>query len=312
MPRRGVRWYSRLITGGLLGALCLFGVYAWQQYGEALTPPAAIVYTRAEPLFPPLETVATSEMPVAKTDTKKKTAASAPSSDSKSSAPTSAATTTSAVSTTTTPALPPVTPVPIPVVIPASTTTPPPVTPPPPPVTIPPPPPPPAATTTPPATGEIRFTAYTTGYGWPDNTPPGSDISDPVLHQVAGGTGTYGDPITVAVGHTISLGKDTLDYPKGTKFYIPNLRRYFIVEDTCGDGNTPQNGPCHTGYQGHAWLDVWVGGVGASSSSVLSCEDTITDLHLVIQNPASSYAVTQGPVFGTSCSAQFGESVVSS
>ena len=55
--------------------------------------------------------------------------------------------------------------------------------------------------------------------------------------------------------------EDILDYPAGTRFYIPNVRRYFIVEDTCGDGDTPQNGPCHTGYPKGttAWVDMWIG-----------------------------------------------------
>jgi hypothetical protein len=83
-------------------------------------------------------------------------------------------------------------------------------------------------------------------------------------------------------------GKDTLDYPQGTKFYVPALRKYFIVEDTCGDGSLPQNGPCHTGYQGKVWLDLWVGGTTATKAATLSCEDQITDFHLVIENPAST------------------------
>jgi hypothetical protein len=155
------------------------------------------------------------------------------------------------------------------------------------------------------------MTAYTTGYGWPDNTPAGAAISDSVIHTLAGGTGTYQDPITVAVGHTITGGKDILDYKAGTLFYVPNLRKYFIAEDTCGDGNTPQNGPCHTGYQGHVWIDLWVGGQGGNKSAVLGCEDTITDLHLVILNPSANYQVVPGPVFGTSCAQQFGDTVMS-
>ena len=156
---------------------------------------------------------------------------------------------------------------------------------------------------------ETSFTAYITGYGWPDNTPPSAEISNSVIHSQAGGTGTYADPITIAVGHSIVSGKDILDYPAGTKFYIPALRRYFIVEDTCGDGSQPQNGPCHTGYQDHVWLDAWVGGQSQNSSRVLSCEDAITDFHKIIENPASNYAVVSGPVFNGSCSSLYGDTV---
>lgn len=158
-------------------------------------------------------------------------------------------------------------------------------------------PPPQAPSTLPPtSTGETRFDAYITGYSYYDNTPPGSaDISHPVIHSKAGGTGTYADPITLAVGHSLTGGKDTLDYPAGTKFYIPGLRRYVIVEDTCGDGGSPQNGPCHTGYQGHPWLDVWVG-KGASKSASDACMDKITEVHTVIQNPLSTYSVVTGDI----------------
>src|SRR5690349_9643893 len=72
---------------------------------------------------------------------------------------------------------------------------------------------------------------YITAYTWFDNTPQGSpDISHPVLHRAAGGTGTFSDPVTIAVGHSLETGKDVLDVPAGTRMYIPNVRRYFIVE----------------------------------------------------------------------------------
>ena len=158
------------------------------------------------------------------------------------------------------------------------------------------------------SSAEVRSQAYVTGYSYWDNTPPGSvDISNPVLHSSAGGAGTYADPITVAVGHSIISGKDILDFPAGTRFYVPNLRRYFIVEDTCGDGSTPQNGPCHKGYPAGAsfWIDVWVGGGSVSKSQSDSCMAAITDVHAVIQNPAGNYVVAPGEI--TANCAQYGE-----
>jgi hypothetical protein len=160
-----------------------------------------------------------------------------------------------------------------------------------------------------------NLTAYVTGYDVYDNTPPGSPvISNPVLHRVAGGTGTYQDPITVAVGHSIINGKDILDWPQATRFYLPNLRRYFIVEDTCGDGPNPQNEPCHdlsTADPGaQTWLDVWVDGSRMSSSAANNCEDDITRNQLVIENPPSDYAVLPGPIAGSSCTQQYGNAVV--
>lgn len=167
--------------------------------------------------------------------------------------------------------------------------------------------------------GEKRLEAYTTGYTYYDNTPPGSaDISNPILHSKAGGTGTYVDPITVAVGHTMSSGKDVLDYAAGVKFYVPNLRRYFVVEDTCGDGKTPQNKPCHAGYPvgTSTWLDLWIDGASGSKASVKACASGITDgngaVHTVIENPTSNYVVVAGSVFQNgACSKLYGNTVVS-
>lgn len=147
---------------------------------------------------------------------------------------------------------------------------------------------------------------YLTGYSWWDNTPAGSStISDPVIHRTAGGVGTYADPITLAVGHSITAAGDVLDYPAGTRMYIPNLRRYVIVEDTCGDGSTPQNGPCHTGYRTSSgrvpWIDVYVGGEGTSRRLSDACMDAITGVTRVILNPAKDYLVAAGPISDGRC-----------
>ena len=182
----------------------------------------------------------------------------------------------------------------------------------------------PACTPVPPPsteTSECQFTAYTTGYGWWDNTPPGSStISYPVIHQVAGGTGTYSDPITLAVGHEIVNGQDIPEFTPGTLWYIPNLRRYFIVEDACGDGNDPQNEACwklsgdpadgsaDPGAQ--IWIDLWTDGSQDSKSTSNACEDAITANHVAIMNPASDYAVVAGSIDGASgCTQQYGDSI---
>lgn len=143
----------------------------------------------------------------------------------------------------------------------------------------------------------IREHAYLTGYSVEDNTPPGSrSISNPVVHQQAGGTGTYADPITVAVGHSIVNGKDILDFPAGTRFYFPVLRIYGIAEDTCGDGSTPQNGPCHTGYPNSStnkyWIDIFVG-----SDPSDKCMDSfsVDAGWTVIRNPDAGWLVDSRP-----------------
>jgi hypothetical protein len=168
-----------------------------------------------------------------------------------------------------------------------------------------------------PTTNEIQIPkAYITAYTWFDNTPPGSSaIALPVIHQYASGIGTYTDPITIAVGHVISGGNDTPDYPAGTIFYIPNVRAYFIVEDLCGDGNTPQNIPCHNLSQADpgatTWIDMWIDGQSGTNSSTTTCAENLTGLHLVIQNPASNYAVVTGPIFQNGqCRQQYGNTLV--
>jgi len=158
--------------------------------------------------------------------------------------------------------------------------------------------------------GEVVSQMYTTGYSYWDNTPPGTaDISNPVIHSKAGGIGTFTDPITVAVGHSIISGKDILDYPKGTKFYAPFLRKYFIVEDTCGDGSQPQNGPCHTGYQGKPWIDFYVDGQLNKAVSN-SCMDAITAVHTIVTNPSANHPVVAGVISGNSCANNYGETVI--
>ncbi|WP_337061973.1 hypothetical protein [Kineococcus sp. G2] len=147
-------------------------------------------------------------------------------------------------------------------------------------------------------------TVYTTGYTWYDNTPPGSSvISHPVVHEVAGGTGSYDDPVTLAVGHDLSSGLDVLDLPAGTRVYVPHVRRYFVVEDTCGDGPAPQDGPCHQGRDvdgtgSTLWLDLWLGGQGGAAADVQACARTVTSsggaLHRVVVDPRPDYVVAAG------------------
>jgi len=155
-----------------------------------------------------------------------------------------------------------------------------------------------ATHTEPGAPSETTWTAYVTGYTYYDNTPPGSAaISHPVIHTRAGGVGTYNDPITVAVGHSLATGRDVLDFAAGTRFYMPYLQRYFMVEDTCGDGARPENGACHVHPANvTAWLDIWVDGQGGSENSATDCAEAITGNRRVVLNPTRDYPVVSGAV----------------
>lgn len=147
-----------------------------------------------------------------------------------------------------------------------------------------------------------KFNVYLTGYTYWDNTPPGSaEIARPVLRNKAGGTGTWKSPITIAVGHRIENGRQTLDYPAGTRFYLPRLQKYAIVEDVCGDGATPQNGPCHSGHNGHPWLDIWIGGKSMSAAETDACARRITAVQPIILDPPSNLPVQKGEIASNGC-----------
>ena len=177
--------------------------------------------------------------------------------------------------------------------------TPPPTQTPPPPIppVVPPVTPPPV--TPPPTTGEIVLTnVYTTGYANADNTPAGSNATNLGGHSgTTGGNGTYQNPTTVAVGGSIINGKEIDDFPYGTIFYVPSLEMYFKATDFCGDGNTPQNQPCHslsTAPKGATlWIDLFVGGGSANQNA---CESNMTQLRTVIENPNPNYPVISGTI----------------
>ncbi len=127
-----------------------------------------------------------------------------------------------------------------------------------------------------------------TGYSWQDNTPPGSaTVSHPIVHKAAGGTGTYADPITVAVP---SSGKGM--YPAGTRFYLPTVHRYVIVEDTGAS-------PASAGVDAH--LDMWIDGRDGTRAATDACMDQITGTVAAELNPPQGRPVTAGPVYAGGC-----------
>ena len=149
---------------------------------------------------------------------------------------------------------------------------------------------------------EQRLKVYLTGYSYWDNTPPGSSaISHPVIHKRAGGNGSYRNPITLAVGHAIIGGRDRLDFSAGTRFYFPRLRKYAIVEDSCGDGARPQNGPCHTGYRGKPWVDIYVDGAKYPKALSKQCFNRLTGIQIAIISPNRNYRVVKGSLTGSGC-----------
>ena len=93
----------------------------------------------------------------------------------------------------------------------------------------------------------------------------------------------------------------TFDYRAGTRFYLPSLRKYVIVEDVCGDGRRPQDGPGHTGRNGLPWLDIYVEGRRSASSSATQCARRITSVQTITMNPDRDYPVVLGPLTKSGC-----------
>jgi 3D (Asp-Asp-Asp) domain-containing protein len=137
--------------------------------------------------------------------------------------------------------------------------------------------PPPAAPPTsqpasPNASGQITF------YGAADNDPPGSrEIAYPnVMHGQAGGAGTFDDPITFAAGDG--------HFAPGTKIYVPDVRRYFILEDSCASCSG-------------AHIDLWTG--AANDRGIVRCENSLTrqGSRPYQLNPPAGLAVSPGDLY---------------
>ena len=135
-----------------------------------------------------------------------------------------------------------------------------------------------------PPTGSKQLTIWLTGYSWQDNTPPGSSIvGEPVLHQLAAGTGRFTDPITVAVpGHA-----GDMDWAPGTKFYLPTVRRYVIVEDS-GAAKAPSGADTH--------LDIWIDGRDGTKQTSDDCASDFNGYVPAQLNPPDNLPVRPGPV----------------
>jgi hypothetical protein len=129
------------------------------------------------------------------------------------------------------------------------------------------------------------LTVWLTGYSWLDNNPPGSSkVSHPILHGMAGGEGTYEDPITAAVA-----GGGGGIWTPGARFYVSSLARYVIVEDTGASGTS-------SGDDGH--LDVWIDGRDGSREATDACMASFTAHRVpVYYNPPPGLPVISGPIF---------------
>lgn len=132
-----------------------------------------------------------------------------------------------------------------------------------------------------------EMTGYITGYSMQDNDPQWSksiayakSYGYPTIHEEASGTGTYDDPVTLAA-------KAGAYYP-GTRFYLPHVDRYFMIEDSCASCDRPE------------WLDMYIGGnQGDSVKAMDECMASLTGNHKFILDPPRGLPVVSGPIFNS-------------
>jgi 3D (Asp-Asp-Asp) domain-containing protein len=137
----------------------------------------------------------------------------------------------------------------------------------------------------------VAYTMLVTFYGWEDNSPPGDAIaygkSDgfPTVHDVAGGAGTYADPLTLAT--------DVSELAIGTRVYLPFCQKYAVVEDDCVECDADWS----SSMSRH--IDIWMNSDGTESASALmACEDQWTqNATSVVVAPAPGLPVGTTPLF---------------
>src|SRR5579884_3398569 len=147
--------------------------------------------------------------------------------------------------------------------------------------------------------GTTRTGVYITFYGWPDNSPPGNAIAYPgTFHNVATTGGSRANPSTYA-----SDAKDG-EFAVGTIIYVPFLKKYFVNEDECTGSGPPiaGTGNCEADWEKkHQYhVDLWLGGKGVNTNTVLNCEDSLTGFGTIIVNPDSNRPVDTTPILSSS------------
>ena len=136
---------------------------------------------------------------------------------------------------------------------------------------------------------QYTISAQITFYGYPDNDPPSDQIAYTCNGRTgASGSGSYDDPVTVAVAPD--------DISPCTMMYLPYLKKYGIAGDTCAQ--------CiEDFYNGEHHVDVWTGGNWDGGDNQIDCEDGLTPDpgQQVIINPPSDWDVDTRPLFDGDC-----------
>lgn len=96
---------------------------------------------------------------------------------------------------------------------------------------------------------------------------------------MAGGTGTYADPITIATAPGELNNCEIV--------YLPLLTKYGRVEDTCEQCTTDWN-------NGQPHIDIWTGSNSVNGgNNQINCEDNLTfgGRYSIVRNPPTNYGV---------------------
>lgn len=118
-----------------------------------------------------------------------------------------------------------------------------------------------------------------TAYGAPDNNPAGSKtISQPTIHQQAGGSCTFADPVSFASPGSAG----STEFPKGQRVYFPSLKCYGVSEDSGATKMSIKH------------IDIYAGDGPASITD--KCESDLTGPTTVIVNPVAGKPVVTGPL----------------
>ena len=136
--------------------------------------------------------------------------------------------------------------------------------------------------------GQYTISAHITFYGYPDNDPPSNQIAYSCGRDGAGGSGTWDDPVTVAIAPK--------DIAPCTKLYIPYLQKYGVAADECAQCISDFNNGIHH-------VDIWTGGNWDGGQNQINCEDKLTpdpQQHVIV-NPPNGWNVDSSALFNGNC-----------
>lgn len=125
-----------------------------------------------------------------------------------------------------------------------------------------------------------------TFYGFPDNDPPGATTAYNCggRNNIAGGVGTFDDPLTFASAPD--------EFSSCEVIYLPYLKKYLRFEDSCEQCTTDLN-------SGKQHVDVWTGSSTVDGGQTqIQCENSLTpDAQPILRQPPEDLPVDSTELF---------------